>query len=111
VWADDLLPRRSGPGRRPKLTDAELIALAAAQVFLDCPNDRRFLGFARWRLGHLFAYLPRQPGYNKRVRALAPQIIAVVNALCFCCGVLRSPVAARLDPDPLWPIARDRAAL
>ncbi len=83
VWADDLLPRRSGPGRRPKLTDAELIALAVAQVFLDCPNDRRFLALARWRLGHLFPYLPRQPGYNKRVRALAPQIIAVVHALCF----------------------------
>ncbi len=54
----------------PQLTDAELITLAVAQVFLDCPNDRRFLGFARWRLGHLFAYLPKQPGYNKRVRAL-----------------------------------------
>ncbi len=83
VWVDDLLPKRSGPGRRPKLTDAELIALAVAQVFLDCPNDRRFLAFARWRLGHLFSYLPKQPGYNKRVRALAPQIVAAINALCF----------------------------
>ncbi|MCA1698979.1 MAG: IS982 family transposase [Actinobacteria bacterium] len=54
-----------------------------AQVFLDCPNDRRFLGFARWRLGHLFPYLPKQPGYNKRVRALAPQIISLVNTLAF----------------------------
>jgi hypothetical protein len=23
------------------------------------------------RLGHLFPYLPKQPGYNKRMRALA----------------------------------------
>lgn len=83
VWVDDLLPARSGPGRPPRLTDAELIALAVAQVFLDCPNDRRFLAFARWRLRHLFPYLPKQPGYNKRVRALAPRIIAVVNALAF----------------------------
>jgi Transposase DDE domain len=83
VWVDDLLPKRSGPGCRPKLTDAELIALAVAQVFLDCPNDRKFLAFARWRLGHLFPYLLKQPGYNKRVRALAPQIVAIVNAITF----------------------------
>ena len=83
VWADDLLPKRSGPGAPPKLSDAELIALAVAQVFLDCPNDRKFLAFARWRLGHLFPTLIKQPGYNKRVRALAPQIIGAVNALAF----------------------------
>src|SRR5512144_580806 len=79
VWLDDLLPKRAGPGRPPKLSDAELVALAVAQVFLDCPNDRRFLAFARWRLGHLFPYLPKQPGYNKRVRALAPQILSAIN--------------------------------
>jgi hypothetical protein len=83
VWLDDLLPERSGRGAPPKLTDAELIALAVAQVFLDCPNDRRFLAFARWRLGHLFPYLPKQPGYNKRVRAAAPQILAAINAIAF----------------------------
>ena len=83
VWVDDVLPKRSGPGCPPKLTDAELITLAVAQVFLDCPNDRKFLAFARWRLGHLFPYLLKQPGYNKRVRALAPKVIAVVNAIAF----------------------------
>jgi Transposase DDE domain len=83
VWLDDLLPKRAGPGRPPRISDAELIALAVAQVFLDCPNDRRFLAFARWRLGHLFPYLPKQPGYNKRVRSLAPQLLAAINALAF----------------------------
>jgi hypothetical protein len=78
VLADDLLPRRSGPGRRPQITDAELICLAVAQVLLDCPSERRFLRFARRRLGHLFPYLPKQPGYNKRIRALAPQIALVL---------------------------------
>ena len=38
VLADDLLPERSGPGRKPRITDAEVIALAVAQVFLDCPS-------------------------------------------------------------------------
>jgi len=65
------------------ITDAELITLAVAQVFLGVSNDRRFLGLATWRLGHLFPYLPRQPGYNKRLRALAPQIVRSINYLAF----------------------------
>ena len=77
VLLDDFLPDREGPGRRPKITDAELITLAVAQVFLGVPDDRRFLAFAAWRLGHLFPYPPRQPGYNKRLRSLAPQIVAL----------------------------------
>lgn len=81
VLSDDLLPRRRGAGAPPKITDAELICLAVAQVLLDCPSERRFLRFARRRLGHLFPYLPQQPGYNKRIRALAPQIAQLLGAL------------------------------
>jgi hypothetical protein len=39
------------------------------------------LRFARRWLGHLFPSLPNQPGYNKRVRALAPQIALVLAAV------------------------------
>jgi hypothetical protein len=81
VRVDDLLPKRSGPGRPPRITDAELVALAVAQMFLAIPNDRKFLALARWRLGHLFPYLPQQPGYNKRLRALAPTIARVMTHL------------------------------
>ncbi len=81
VLADDLLPKRSGPGRPPQINDASVIALAVAQVFLDCPNERRFLRFARTRLGHLFPYIPGQSGYNKRVRSLAPQVCLLINLL------------------------------
>jgi hypothetical protein len=81
VRVDDLLPQRRGPGRPPRITDAELIALAVAQMFLAIPNDRKFLALARWRLGHLFPYLPQQPGYNKRLRALAPTIARVITEL------------------------------
>jgi hypothetical protein len=89
VRIDDLLPRRRGPGHPPRITDAELIALAVAQMFLGVPNDRKFLALARWRLGHLFPYLPKQPGYNKRLRSLAPTIARVithlaVNSPSFC---------------------------
>jgi hypothetical protein len=81
VRVDDLLPKRRGPGHPPRITDAELIALAVAQMFLAIPNDRKFLALARWRLGHLFPYLPQQPGYNKRLRALAPTIARVITEL------------------------------
>ena len=83
VFADDLLPQRdpSRPGRRPRIADAEVICLAVAQVLLDCPKERRFLRFARKRLGHLFPYIPGQSGYNKRVRAVAGEICAVLGAL------------------------------
>jgi hypothetical protein len=69
VTVDDLFGPRIGPGRRPELTDAELITLAVAQVLLGCPSERRWLRFAHCRLGHLFPYLPTQSAYNKRLRA------------------------------------------
>lgn len=81
VLVDDLLPARTGAGRRPKITDGELVALAVAQIFLRCPSERRFLRIARARLGHLFPYIPKQPGYNKRLRALAPKICLVISHL------------------------------
>lgn len=83
VLVDDFLPERRGPGRPPRITDAELITLALAQVFLGLPNDRQFLALAKYRLGHLFPYLPKQPGYNKRIRALVPQIARSINYLVF----------------------------
>jgi hypothetical protein len=84
VLADDLLPRRPRARRHPKITDSELVCLAVAQVLLDCPSERRFLRFAMVRLGHLFPYLPKQPGYNKRMRALAPQIVRLLNTIAVC---------------------------
>lgn len=79
VLADDFLPARTGPGRPPRISDAEIACLAVAQIFLDCPKERRFLRLARERLGHLFPYIPAQSGYNKRVRALAPAIARLVT--------------------------------
>lgn len=81
VQIDDFLPARSGPGQPPKITDSELITLAVCQMLLGLPNDRQFLALARYRLGHLFPYLPKQPGYNKRVRRLAPKIAQCITQL------------------------------
>src|SRR3954452_7320813 len=82
VLVDDLLPRGCRRrGRRPRISDSELICLAVAQVLLDCPNERRFLRLAKRRLGHLFPYIPGQSGFNKRLRALAPQLLEAIGLL------------------------------
>lgn len=84
VQIDDFLgPRHCGRGRPPKLTDAELITLAVAQVLLGMPNDRQFLALARWRLAHLFPELIDQSGYNRRLRGLAPQIGRTITYLAY----------------------------
>jgi len=81
VLVDDLLPARRRFGRPPRISDSELICLAVAQVLLDCPNERRFLRLATRRLGHLFPYIPGQSGFNKRLRALAPQLVQAITLL------------------------------
>jgi hypothetical protein len=81
VLVDDLLPARRGAGRRPRISDSELITLAVAQILLQCHSERRFLRLARKSLGHLFPYIPKQPGYNKRLRSLASQICLVIEHL------------------------------
>jgi hypothetical protein len=81
VLVDDLLPARRRFGRPARISDSELICLAIAQVLLDCPNERRFLRLARQRLGHLFPYIPGQSGFNKRLRALAPQLVQTITTI------------------------------
>lgn len=81
VLVDDLLPVRRRFGRPPRISDSEVICLAVAEVLLDCPNERRFLRLATRRLGHLFPYIPGQSGFNKRLRALAPQLVQAVTLL------------------------------
>jgi Transposase DDE domain len=79
VTVDDLLGPRQGPGRRPKLTDAELVCLAVAQVLLGCCSERRWLRFANQRLGHLFPYLPTPSAYNRRLRRAAPLVALAIQ--------------------------------
>jgi hypothetical protein len=60
---------RRRPGRPKKRSDAELVCLAAAQVLLGARSEHHWLRLCRARLGHLFPYLLRQPGYHKRLKA------------------------------------------
>jgi hypothetical protein len=72
VFIDDhVVPPRAGRGRRPLLSDSELVTLAVAQVLLGFDSQRRWIrhihGSPVWRA--MFPYLPGQSGYHKRLKA------------------------------------------
>jgi Transposase DDE domain len=77
----DLAPWRPKIGLQPRLTDAELVTLAVMQALLGYTSESRWIRHARARLGHLFRYLPGQPGYNRRLRAAAGLITMLIRLL------------------------------
>jgi hypothetical protein len=88
VKIDDLLkaepglaPWRPAVGIAPRLSDAELVTLAVIQALRGFTSESRWLRFARAHMTHLFRYLPGQSGYNKRLRAAATLMTAVIRAL------------------------------
>ena len=88
VFVDDhVVPPRIGRGRRPVLTDSELICLAVAQVLLRFDGERRWIrhihSAPQWR--SMFPSLPKQSGYNKRLRTAYPLVCKTILALARCC--------------------------
>jgi hypothetical protein len=81
VKIDDWLGAHTRPGRPPKLSDAELLTLAVAQVLLEVRSEDRWLQFVPRHLPAAFPYLPGQSGYNKRLRAALPLIKRLIRAL------------------------------
>ena len=65
----------------PRLTDAELVTLVVLQALLGFTSEARFLRYANTYLRGLFPYLPTQSSYNKRVRAAAGMLRAVLTHL------------------------------
>src|SRR3954471_6239372 len=83
---DRVLPRLGWsrahrPGRKPALTDAELLCLAVAQQLLGVASERHWIRYARTHLAGMFPQLPGQSGYGKRLRAAGPLIAAVITEL------------------------------
>jgi hypothetical protein len=77
VFADEYpVPGRGG--RRPRLSDAELVALAVAQAAIGISSDRQFLGLIGRVLPGWFPHLPDQSQYNRRLRGLV-ELISIVQ--------------------------------
>jgi hypothetical protein len=69
VFADESRSLARG-GRRPLVSDAELVALAVAQAAIGISSDRQFLGLIGRVLPGWFPHLPDQSQYKRRLRAL-----------------------------------------
>ena len=48
---------------------------------LGARSEHHWLRLCHGRLGHLFPYLPGQPGYHKRLKAAGPLLAAVIDHL------------------------------
>jgi len=81
VKIDDYLDDRTRMGRPPKLSDAELLTLAVAQVMLGVRSEARWLRFVPRALPAAFPYLAGQSGYNKRLRGALPLIKRLIRVL------------------------------
>ena len=88
VKIDDLLtgspdraPWRPQVGLKPQISDAELATLCVMQALLSFTSEARWLRHARKSLRHLFPYLPKQPGYNKRLRKLTGTVNWLIRQL------------------------------
>ena len=67
---------RSGPGKPPEVTDAELVCLAVAQVLLRYDDERHWLRAAPKQVGHLF---PRLLGRRCHVRGTSPASVVAAS--------------------------------
>jgi hypothetical protein len=92
VRIDDHLRTRVRPGRPPRLTDAELLTLAVAQVLLGVRSEARWLRLVPAALPGAFPYLPGQSGYNKRLRAALPLLKRVIRVLAADTDLWADPV-------------------
>lgn len=72
---------RSGPGRPPEVTGAELACIAVAQVLLRYDDERHWLRNAPGLIGGLFPRLLAQGQYNTRLRQIAPLMEAALRWL------------------------------
>lgn len=88
VKTDDLMkespqlaPWHPAVGIASQLSDAELVTLAMMQAVLGFTSEARWLRHAHAHLRHLFPYLPKQPGYHKRLRTAAGLIRHTSRAL------------------------------
>lgn len=69
------------PGRKPRLSDAELLCVAVAQELLQVASERRWVRYCHAHLLSMFPLMPGQSGYSKRLRHAGGLISAVMGEL------------------------------
>jgi hypothetical protein len=94
------LPWRPKVGIAARLGDAELVTLVVLQALLGFTSEARWLRYASDRLRSMFPYLPTQSGYNKRVRAAAGMLRAVIAHLV---------ATTSRTSDDVWVVGRVRS--
>ncbi len=88
VLIDDyVVPPRTGRGRRPELTDSELICLAVAQVLLGHHNERRWVRHVHTdtELRAMFPAMLQQSGYHTRLKNAHPLLCKAIQILAMLC--------------------------
>lgn len=88
VLIDDyVVPPRTGRGRRPELTDSELICLAVAQALLGHHNERRWIRHVHTdaELRAMFPAMLKQSGYHTRLKNARPLLCKAILTLAACC--------------------------
>ena len=104
VIDDHVAPPRAGRGRRPELSDSELITLAVAQVLLGFDCERRWIRHLHasplWRA--MFPYLPKQSGLPQAAQGRAAVAVPGDRGAGRAVPVLvRRPVDHRRHPGAL----------
>jgi hypothetical protein len=84
---DHVVEPRTGRGKRPVLSDSELITLAVAQVLLGYQRERHWIRHlhASPELRAMFPYLLDQSGYHKRLKTAQPLLCRAILTLATCC--------------------------
>lgn len=87
VIDDYVVPPRAGRGRRPELSDSELICLAVAQALLGYHNERRWVRHVHTdpQLRAMFPAMLRQSGYHTRLKNARPLLCKAILTLAACC--------------------------
>ncbi len=87
-----LTPDRPATGTAIRLSDAELLTMAVLQALLGYTNEARWIRHAQKHLTHLFPYILKRPGYNKRLRSSITMMTAIIRLLATACDTFYDDV-------------------
>ena len=88
----EVLPYRPKIGITPKISDAELLALAVMQALMNITSEARWVRYARKHLSQYFPNIPGQSGYNKRLRKLSGLMAWLIPTLARTVSVYNDDV-------------------